>query len=85
MDDYGMPSRSKVAARKPWWNPRYWSRRVWISVVILILVIIVVAVVGGVLGSRHSNSAGSYPDYSPLNYSLADTCTLHSIKRCHSR
>lgn len=77
MDDYGLPSRSKVSARKPWWNPRYWSRRVWIGVVILILVIIVVAVVAGVLAGKKSSSS-AYPDYSPLAYSLADTCKLHS-------
>lgn len=61
---------TKAPATKPWWNPRYWRKRVWAGVAALIAIIIIIAVAVGVTQSKKN----AYPDYSELNYSLKDTC-----------
>ncbi|POR36733.1 Uncharacterized protein TPAR_03033 [Tolypocladium paradoxum] len=53
----------------PWWNPRYWRKRVWAGVAIVIVIVIVIAAAVGVSQAKKN----AYPDYSPLSYSLADT------------
>ncbi len=58
------------------WNPKTWSRRIWLFILAGILVV-VAAVVGGVVGTRAKGNDGaesSYPNYSQLNYTLIDTC-----------
>lgn len=54
----------------PWWNPRYWRKRVWIGLSIIVLVVIIIAVAVGITQSKDH----PYPDYSALNYFLKETC-----------
>ncbi|PNY26458.1 Uncharacterized protein TCAP_03587 [Tolypocladium capitatum] len=56
-------------ASMPWWNPRYWRKRVWAGVGISIVVVVITAVAGGVTQSKKN----AYPDYSVLSYNLSDT------------
>ncbi|KAI1375269.1 glycoside hydrolase family 16 protein [Hypoxylon crocopeplum] len=66
-----LPRRSNIMsydAREPWWKPKYWRKRTWAIVVAILVVIIVVAVVAPVEVAK----ANRYPDYTRLNYSLAD-------------
>ncbi|KAM5374913.1 hypothetical protein ACJZ2D_006257 [Fusarium nematophilum] len=58
-----------VSPTMPWWNPRYWRKRVWAGVaagVVILLVIVIAVAVTEVRKNR-------YPDYSTLSYSLKDT------------
>jgi hypothetical protein len=66
--------------RSPW-DPRGWSRKIWLLLVGAVIVI-VAAVVGGVVGSRARNNGPGYPDYSKLNYTLIDTCEWQSRLYC---
>lgn len=59
-------------SRMPWYNPRYWRKRVWAGVATIVVIIIIVVVAVAVSESRKNR----YPDYSALEYSLADTCRL---------
>lgn len=64
----------------PWWNPRYWRKRTWaiaVTIFIIILVIVIVVPVEVVKANR-------YPDYTALNYSLADECRSLWLLRCWS-
>lgn len=56
----------------PWWNPRYWTKRIWIGVVTALVIIIVIAVAVGVTQAKKN----AYPNYSQLSYSLKETCEL---------
>lgn len=67
---------SKVQTTMPWWNPRYWRKRVWAIVVTVVVIIIAVAVAVGV---TQSQGGGSYPDYSNVTYSLAETCEYSEL------
>ncbi|KAG6021679.1 hypothetical protein E4U41_002429 [Claviceps citrina] len=63
-------SGHRVVTSRPWWNPRYWTRKIWIGfVAIVIIIIIVIVAVAVSLGKKNS----SYPDYPPLTYNLQDT------------
>ncbi|KAK3939545.1 putative glycosidase [Diplogelasinospora grovesii] len=55
----------------PWYDVRGWARWVWAVVVGLIIAIIVAIVVAVVV--TNNQKANRYPDYSKLNYTLADT------------
>lgn len=57
-------------AHGPWWNPKYWRKRVWVAVVVVFLGL-VVAVPVAVTQTRRSNA---YPDYTELSYTLRETC-----------
>lgn len=67
------PPPSKGFPEKPasQWNPHSWTKRtkIIVAVAITAVVIIIAVVVGAVVGTRNNNS---YPDYSPLAYSLQD-------------
>ncbi|KAF3064058.1 putative glycosidase C21B10.07 [Daldinia childiae] len=52
----------------PWWNPKSWRKRTWAIVVIAFIIIIIVAVVTPVEVAK----ANRYPNYTKLNYALAD-------------
>lgn len=67
---YDRPSRA-VQTSMPWWNPRYWTKRIWIVLTIIVVAIIAIIVAVAVTQSRSSNNA--YPNYSNLSYSLVDT------------
>lgn len=60
----------KAQTTMPWWNPRYWRKRVWISLAALIVIIIIIAVAVGVTQAK----ANAYPDYSEVSYALSETC-----------
>ncbi|KAF7558050.1 hypothetical protein G7046_g5898 [Stylonectria norvegica] len=53
----------------PWWNPRFWRKRVWGGVVAVIIIVIVIVV--AVVVTQNKNNA--YPDYSTVSYSLKET------------
>lgn len=59
-----------VQGSMPWWNPRYWRKRVWggVAAVIVIIIVVVVAVVV----TQNKNNA--YPNYAAVGYSLSETC-----------
>ncbi|KAG9250924.1 concanavalin A-like lectin/glucanase domain-containing protein [Emericellopsis atlantica] len=68
--DTNIQNRSRpVQTSKPWWNPRYWRKRVWIAIAVILLIIIVIAVAVGVTQSK----SNKYPDYSALSYALSET------------
>ena len=69
LDMYGQPSR-RMPTKMPWWNPRYWSRKVWIIVGIVLVVIIVIIIAVAVTVSKNN----AYPNYTELSYTLKDTC-----------
>jgi len=53
----------------PWWNARYWRKRVWAGVIAVIVIIIIIVVAVAVTESK----SNSYPDYTELTYSLSET------------
>lgn len=59
-----------ASSTMPWWNPRYWRKRVWAAIIIVIIVIVII-IVAVAVGKARKNI---YPDYTPLSYSLKDTC-----------
>lgn len=67
---YDRPSRA-VQTSMPWWNPRYWTKRIWIVLTIIVVAIIAIIVAVAVTQSRSSSNA--YPNYTNLSYSLTDT------------
>jgi len=60
----------------PWWNPRYWRKSIWAGVILSFAVVLIIIIAVSVMKVKENR----YPDYSPLSYSLADTCkfTSHS-------
>ncbi|KAI7189963.1 putative endo-1,3(4)-beta-glucanase [Hortaea werneckii] len=72
-DPYGPPpSYDKAqAGTGSKWAPKNWTKKTMIAVAIGVCVLIAVIIIAAVLGSRAAS--GSYPDYSPLNYTLKDT------------
>jgi heme/copper-type cytochrome/quinol oxidase subunit 2 len=79
------PEVMAYEAREPYtsrsaWNPRSWSRRIWL-ILVTIIIIIVVVIVATVVGIRATRNSGHgkddrYPNYTRLNYTLIDTCKL---------
>lgn len=59
-----------VQTSMPWWNPRYWRKRVWGGVVAAILIIIAIIIAVAVTVTRKK----AYPNYTELSYSLKETC-----------
>lgn len=55
--------------RPPWWNARYWRKRVWGGLVVAIVLCLIIIVVVAVTQVRKNR----YPDYTTLSYSLSDT------------
>jgi hypothetical protein len=55
---------------EPWWKPRYWRKRTWaiVAAIVVVLLIIIIVVPIKVI------EANRYPNYTKLNYSLADEC-----------
>ncbi len=78
MPYHGKASRA-ATTKMPWWNPRYWARKVWIAVVAVLVIVIVIAVAVGVTVSKKDNA---YPSYNALSYTLQDTCKfyLHHVR-----
>lgn len=68
LNPYGMTNHA--ASSIPWWNPRYWARKVWIAIAVVVVIVIVIAVAVGVTVSKNN----AYPNYTQLSYKLQDTC-----------
>lgn len=68
INSYGRTSQA--ASSMPWWNPRYWARKIWIAIAVVVVVVIVIAVAVGVTVSKNN----AYPNYTQLSYKLQDTC-----------
>ncbi|EGX89459.1 endo-1,3(4)-beta-glucanase, putative [Cordyceps militaris CM01] len=67
---HGKPSRT-ATTKMPWWNPRYWARKVWIAVAVaVVIIVVVIGVAVGVTVSKNN----AYPSYKALSYTLQDTC-----------
>lgn len=66
-----------VATSRPWWNPRYWTRKIWIAVVAVVVIVVVVIIAVAVTVTKKN----AYPDYSPLTYNLQDTCEYYLLPR----
>lgn len=62
----GSPARTSM----PWWNPRYWAKKVWIAIAAVLIIVIIIAVAVGVTVSKQN----AYPSYKELSYKLQDTC-----------
>ncbi|RAL15832.1 glycoside hydrolase family 16 protein [Aspergillus homomorphus CBS 101889] len=62
--------RNHAPIVRAWYDPRGWSSRKRLIVAAGILIIVIVAVV---VGAVEGTKKPSYPDYSRLNYELADT------------
>ncbi|KAG6218482.1 hypothetical protein E4U50_000901 [Claviceps purpurea] len=56
--------------KHPRWNPRFWTRKVWIGFAAINMMATVLVVSAAVARTREGSS---YPDYSPLTYALKDT------------
>ncbi|KAI1043374.1 hypothetical protein LB505_002090 [Fusarium chuoi] len=56
-----------ASSSMPWWNPRYWRKRIWAAIIIVILVIVIIIVAVAVERARKN----MYPDYSPLSYIIS--------------
>ena len=61
--------------KQPWWNPKYWSKRTWAIVVPAVIVVLIVVIVTPVKVAE----ANRYPNYTRLDYSLADTCEFEDL------
>ncbi|KAJ3474865.1 hypothetical protein NLG97_g9660 [Lecanicillium saksenae] len=68
MPYHGKP-RHPATTKMPWWNPRYWGKRVWIGLAVVVAILIAIGVGVGVTVSK----ANAYPSYKQLAYSLQDT------------
>ncbi len=80
LHDYKMAQRFYEEPAPRWYQAGQWRKRTWALVVGLIVIIIVVAVVVPVtLVTKRNNGPPAYPDYSKLNYTLAETCELLAL------
>lgn len=53
-------------------NPRSWRKRVWVGIGIAAVIVLILAIVPAVVISNNKAN-NSYPDYSPINYTLSET------------
>lgn len=82
MPYHGKASRA-ATTKMPWWNPRYWARKVWIAIVVVVVVVIIV-VIAVAVGVTLSKKDNAYPSYKELSYTLQDTCKYHlGLSRAH--
>ncbi|KHO01414.1 Concanavalin A-like lectin/glucanase [Metarhizium album ARSEF 1941] len=68
-----------VATSRPLWNPRYWSRKIWIAIVVVVAIIVAIIIAVAVTVTKKN----AYPDYSALKYDLRDTShgLVHYVPR----
>ena len=72
-------SDDSVEQKQPWYNPRYWRRRTWIILGVVTAVALAIAVPVGVTVERSRNR---YPNYTRINYGLAETCESGELQQC---
>jgi hypothetical protein len=74
----GAPPEYKVdrddSLAPKWYEWRYWSKKIWMMIGVGIAIVIAIVIVVAVMVSKKDR----YPDYSKLNYSLAETCAYAS-------
>lgn len=80
MPYHGKPSHP-ATTKMPWWNPRYWAKRVWIGLAVALAIVIAIAVAIGVTVSK----ANAYPSYKELAYTLQDTCKCRQSRSMTAR
>lgn len=66
------PAANMDYGREAYSSPWYRKKRTWAAAALAIIIVIVVPV--AVVVSRNNERENSYPDYSPLNYTLLETC-----------
>jgi hypothetical protein len=54
-----------------WYNPKSWSRKVWIIVVVIAVIVIAIVIAVPVVVTKTSKN--SYPDYTEVAYALSET------------
>jgi hypothetical protein len=54
----------------PWYNFKYWGKKAWAGAIAVVVLIIVIIIIIAVEVTKNN----AYPDYTKLNYSLAETC-----------
>ena len=65
------PGENMAYAREEsWWKPKYWRKRTWAIVVPVIIIVLIIVIVVPVKVTESNR----YPNYTRLDYSLADTC-----------
>lgn len=63
------------ADTQPWWKPRFWRKRTWVIVGVIFAIILIIVIVVPVKVTE----ANRYPNYSKLDYALADECESRAI------
>lgn len=66
--EYKLDRDGSLAPR--WYEFRYWSKKKWIMIGVAFVLILVIVIAASVVATRRG---GSYPDYTRLNYRLAET------------
>lgn len=66
----------------PWWDARHWTKKTWMIVGGTVGVALVVIIPVAVVEARKSSA---YPNYSQVNYTLADTCKTEEEEKTRSR
>lgn len=75
------PSRQPRQARSsmPWWNPRYWGKRAFITIGIIAVIVLVIIIIVAVMVTKAAKKNNAYPNYTNVTYALSDTSKLLSI------
>lgn len=67
---YGYQLDQGDTLSQPWYNFKYWGKRAWAGFIAVVVIIIVIIIIVAVEVTKKN----AYPDYTQLNYSLAETC-----------
>lgn len=78
------PSRQPRQARSsmPWWNPRYWGKRVFITIGIIAVIVLVIIIIVAVMVTKAAKKNNAYPNYTNVTYALKETSKLSFILTC---
>lgn len=66
----------------PWWNPRYWGKRVFITIGIIAIIVLVIIIIVAVMVTKAAKKNNAYPNYTNVTYSLSETSKLTSTSIC---
>ncbi|PMD21569.1 glycoside hydrolase family 16 protein [Hyaloscypha hepaticicola] len=66
---YGYQLDQGDTLSQPWYNFKYWGKRAWAGFIAVVVIIIVIIIIVAVEVTKKN----AYPDYTQLNYSLAET------------
>lgn len=78
-NDYPRPSKRRAGGNQ--WNPLNWTRRKKFTVAGIVGFVIILVIVGASVGAKKKEEQedNAYPSYSPLNYTIADTCQFRIL------